>query len=259
MIVFVLAVLLASVGCATRGNIAQNSRPFSFEQDTLCYANDLSWEYFYDASGKWCSKPRQPKPDYTQHCFVVSRSARQFFLHARFDSTLPRLEKVENEKLARKVLARSLSKPSDDNDRVVIPGYVNLHDFSCDYESILKKEAGGAWHSYFQRGHWRMMLPFRETGQEKTARQLKERIENHSAPIIHLVRFPQLTINHAALLYAAKETPEAITFSMYDPNYPKKPATLTFDRKTRHFNLPANTYYMGGRVNVYEIYKSFFL
>jgi hypothetical protein len=257
---FASAFLLLGVGgCATSDKVPQNTRPFVFEKDTLSFANDLSWEYFYDAEGKWRNKKRQPAPEYTQHCFVVSRAARQFFLHARFDSSLPKAAAGQYEELVQTILRRSWSKPSDPTNRVVIPGYKDLRGFSRDYESLLKEESGGAWHSYFQRGHWRIMLPFSAAGQEKMAAALEAKIKNNGAPIIHLVRFPQLTINHAAVLYGVTNTPEAILFSMYDPNYPVKPATLTFDRKTRHFNLPANTYYPGGQVNVYEIYKSLVL
>ena len=225
----------------------------------MSYANELSWEYFYDAQGKWRSKQRQPAPEYTQHCFVVSRAARQFFLHARFDATLPKIRSSEYEHLAHEVLHRNFAKPSAPSERVVIPGYSDLRSFSRDHEALLKEEAGGAWHSYFQRGHWRIMLPFSATNQEKMAAALVEKINNNGAPIVHLVRFPQLTINHAAVLFAVEDTAQEIRFSMYDPNYPDKPAILTFDRQKKYFVLPANTYFPGGRVNVYEIYKSFFL
>jgi hypothetical protein len=102
------------------------------------------------------------------------------------------------------------------------------------------------------------MLPFTARGQEKMAGALAKKIQSGQAPVIHLVRFPQLTINHAAVLFDFQDTPDAMQFAMYDPNYPEKPATLTFDKTKKEFDLPANTYFPGGKVNVYEVYKSLF-
>ncbi len=254
-----LSVIMMFVGCTTQRRFEAVAHPFQFERDTMSYANELSWEYFYDANGKWRSKQRQPAPEYRQHCFVVSHAARQFFAHATFHPTDPKADYETYKKLVRAILKRSSMTPSTENAKVIIPGYSNLREFSRDYAALLKSESGGAWHSYFQRGHWRIMLPFSDKGQEKMAFHLASEIKQNHAPIVHLVRFPQLTINHAALLFDVTESAEGIAFAMYDPNYPEKPATLTFNKKTKRFDLPANTYFEGGRVNVYEIYKNFWM
>ncbi len=81
--------MIALSGCATDPPPVANARPFNFQTDTFAFANDLVWEYHFDEHGKWVSHPREPKPDYTHHCFVVARSARQFFEHARFDPAQP--------------------------------------------------------------------------------------------------------------------------------------------------------------------------
>jgi hypothetical protein len=81
-------------------------------------------------------------------------------------------------------------------------------------------------------------------------------LKENRPPLVHVVRFPQLTINHAVLLYAAKETDKEILFTTYDPNKPEHPAMLTFDRATRTFSFPFNDYWPGGRLDVYEIYRS---
>jgi hypothetical protein len=65
-----------------------------------------------------------------------------------------------------------------------------------------------------------------------------------------------LTINHAMVLFNVRETEKEVVFSAYDPNHPEKPETLTFDRATRTFNLPTNDYFPGGRVDIYQIYRS---
>jgi hypothetical protein len=63
-------------------------------------------------------------------------------------------------------------------------------------------------------------------------------------------------MNHALLLFGAKETEQEILFSAYDPNKPESPKTLVFDRAARKFTFVSNDYWPGGRVDVYEIYRS---
>ena len=49
---------------------------------------------------------------------------------------------------------------------------------------------------------------------------------------------------------------EAVVVEVYDPNEPGQPLTLVFDRATGRFTLPATPYFVGGRVDVYEVYRS---
>ncbi len=250
---FVLSLSLFT-GCAT--NPIVNERPFTFETDSLSYANQLNWEYKFDDAGKWSAKKREPSPDYTLHCFVVARSAKQFFQNARFVPELPREDKETNRKLIRKVIRQNPRKPLPLEKKVTIPGYANLRAFSQDNESILKQECGGAWQSYFQRGNWRMLLPFSRGNQQKEAQQLEAKIHSNQAPVVHIVQFPSLAVNHAILLFDVDSDQDQIRFAAYDPNKPEAPTTLTFDRRARSFSFPQNDYFIGGKVNVYEVYDS---
>jgi hypothetical protein len=239
-------------GCATTQH---GERHFEFQTDTFSYANDLVWEYYFDEHGKWRSHPRDPKPDYTHHCFVVARSAMQFFEHARFEPALPVADEATYRRLVRRVVGRSPRHVYADVERVVIPGYANLRTFSAAQEALLKSECGGAWQSYFQHGHWRMIMPLTRGHQERMAAQLVEDLKANRPPVVHVVRFPHLTINHAVVLFDATESATNILFSTYDPNKPDKPAVITFDRASKTFLFPANDYFPGGRVDVYEIYR----
>ena len=78
----------------------------------------------------------------------------------------------------------------------------------------------------------------------------------HRPPVIHLVRFPRITINHAVVVFAAFPTESGIRFLTYDPNYPDEPQALLYERQTRSFTFGPNKYFGGGLVNVYEIYRS---
>ena len=146
-----LAPLLAGSGCSTSRSLQPaNSRPFQFQTDTFAYANGLVWEYYYDEKGQWRHRKNELDPDYTHHCFVVARSARQFFQHAQFDSSLPVADEEVYCKLIKEVLSRDPSENSADTHRVVIPGYANLRSFSEAHEQTLKDTCGGAWQSYFR-------------------------------------------------------------------------------------------------------------
>ncbi|MDB6023744.1 MAG: hypothetical protein JWQ04_3601 [Pedosphaera sp.] len=251
----VLALVISLCGCATPGrDPAQAHRTFNFQTDTFAFANDLVWEYHYDDHGKWLSQPRKPEPDYTHHCFVVARSTRQFFEHARFDANQPVADAATYRHLIDRVVSVRPDHVTADAQKIVIPGYADLRSFSQAQAPLLKAECGSAWQSYLQRGHWRMIAPFSRHYQGRMARQFLSEVNANQPPVVHLVRFPQLTINHAVVVFGASETDKEIRFTTYDPNNPKTPVTLIYDRATRTFNFPANDYFPGGRVDVYEVY-----
>jgi hypothetical protein len=242
-------------GCATSHQSAPaNARQFDFQKDTFAYPNELVWEYHYDANGRWVSHPRVPKPTYSHHCFVLARSARQFFLNARFDPGQPPADQRTYRRLIRRVISSSPRRGLPDSEKIVIPGYHDLREFSITQERLLKAECGPAMQSYFQRGHWRMIFPFTRHQQQRVAEQLLADLGKNQALVVHLARFPQLTINHAVVVFEGKQTEQEIQFSIYDPNQPAKPSTLMYHRSTRTFTLPANLYFPGGEVNVYEVY-----
>jgi hypothetical protein len=252
--VFAAGLLLILCGCASDPFVG--TRPFNFQTDTFSYPNDLVWEYHYDANHKWVHNRREPKPDYTHHCFVVARSARQFFENARFDTNQPIATEAQYRHLIHRVVSIDPSHPLADSKKIVIPGYANLHEFSIAQEKLLKSECGPAWQSYIQRGHWRMIFFFSRASQERTVKRLLADLKDNRPPVVHLTTFPSLSINHAILLFGAKETENEIFFSVYDPNKPDSPKVLTYNRASRTFTFAANDYWPGGKLNVYEVYRS---
>lgn len=251
-------VLLAGVitGCASHCT-QRFDRPFDFAKDTFAYRNDLVWEYvFDDTTGQTSHRTREPKPGYTHHCFVVARSARQFFQHARFDPALPGTSDEEYRKRIREVASRDPSECMEAQDKVIIPGFANLREFSEAKPRLLQEECGGAWRSYFQRGHWRMLFGFSRARQKAEVTRLIESIRQNRPPVVHIVKFPKLTINHALLLFAVTEDVTTVQFTVYDPYNPMEPEVLTFDRATGTFTFPRNPYFIGGEVDIYEIYRA---
>lgn len=235
-------------------------RRFEFPRDTFAFANELHWEYHFDAAaGKTTFSKRNPKPTYAHRCFVLTRAARQFFYHARFDADQKLASDEIYRQLIREVISRSPRTPCEPEKQIVIPGFANLREFSQAHEKLLKAGCGGAWRSYFLRSHWRMIFPIARAHQTRTAENLAVAFRQNFSPIIHLVKFPALTINHGMILFGVTETEGGCEFQAYDPNNPKAPVTLRFDRRAQTFFLPANTYWAGGDLNVIEIYRNWFL
>jgi len=251
-----VALALLSHGCASTPHPVTD-RPFTFGRDTFAFANELVWEYGWDSQGRWRGQPRSPKPEYSHHCFVVVRAAKQFFWHAEFHPAARPTDDLTYRRLVREVLSSDPRKPRPPKDRIQIPGYRDLHAFSAEHGRLLKTESGGAWLSYFQRGHWRMIFPFSRRSQERTAQQLIEAVDQNRPAVAHVHCFPNLRINHAVLIFAAREDPVEVVFQVYDPNTPEQPCELSFDRSTRTFNYPTTAYFPGGKVTVYEVYRNF--
>ena len=254
-ILYGLILPLLLVGCVTRREAAP-ARPFLFYHDSFSFSNQLVWEYQFDHdTGKTTTVKREPPPTYTHHCFVVARAARQFLHHAQFAPDVAAVADSEYRTMVREVVSRSPQRISRPEDKIMIPGYADLREFSAAKEGLLKAECGGAWQSYFQCGHWRMVFPFTRGSQERAARALLEKVQANDAPIVHLVRFPRLTINHAVVIFEAAESADEIQFSTYDPNNRHVPELLVFNKGTRRFQFPRTSYFIGGRVDVYEIFR----
>ena len=232
---------------------------FSFDRDTFAFPNELVWEYRFDpATGKVRTLRNEPTPRYAHRCFVMVRSARQFLYHARFAPDQPVADDAAYRRLIRTVVRRSARRPSPPAAAIIIPGFPDLRTFSRDRADLLRDECGAAWESYVLRSHWRMVFPISRGHQQRMAEQLTAALTARPAPIAHLVRFPQLTINHALLLYGRREVPGGLEFAAYDPNVPAEPARLEFDFASQTFSLPRNHYWAGGAVNVIEVYRGWF-
>ncbi len=233
---------------------------FVFERDSFAFANELVWAYQVEpATGKMAFRRRRPQPAYTHRCFVLARAARQFLFHARFEGGQPLAPEATYRRLVRAVVGRDPRRPGAPEAQVVIPGYASLRQFSQAQETLLKQECGAAWESYVLRSHWRMVFPISRRHQERTAAGLRARLASEGSAVVHLVRFPQLSINHGMVLFAVAAAEAGLTFQAYDPNDPSGPTQLAFDRATRTFRLPPTAYWAGGPLDVIEIFRGWWL
>jgi hypothetical protein len=189
----------------------------------------------------------------------LTKAARQFFYHVRFEPGQSAPEDAACRRLIRQTVGRHPRRPTPGEKKIVIPGYASLREFSAARAPLLKAECGGAWRSYVMRSHWRMVYPISRLHQVNTSASMLTALRRHAPPIIHLVKFPALTINHSMLLFAVTEKGGRLEFQAYDPNNPNQPVTLSFDPETRGFSLPPNHYWAGGGLDIIEICRNWWM
>jgi len=251
---WLLALMLALGGAGvTHAQPDPSPAPFHLPADGFAFANETVWEYEIDpVTGTVTSHTREHEPEFSLRCGTMARAARQFFAAARFDPSAPPVDADAYARLVHAVLETDPRDPPA--ERVLIPGYEDLRTFSAAHEALLKRAMGGPWTSYMQRGNWRMIFPFTPRHQRGVASRLLGELAQGRPPIVHLVRFPQLTINHLVVVFQAEEDPAAIRFRVYDPNDAGKPLELTYDRAAEAFSYAATAFFPGGPVRAYEVY-----
>lgn len=226
---------------------------FDFQRDSFAFANETVFEYNIPSPRGGLRPRHEGNSDYTLHCFVMARSARQFFQHARFEPTQHKLSDAEYAELIRRIVSTDPREGRPSEPPIQIPGYPNLRAFSAARERLVKDQLGGAWQSFLQRGNWRILFPFPAGQQQATAAELVDSLRQNRPAVVHVVTHA-LSINHAVLLFGAVLHRDVISFAMYDPNDAEAPLQLTFDRATATFQFPTTRYFRGGPVEVYEVY-----
>ena len=231
------------------------NRHFQFERDAFAFAHELVWKYRFDpATGVMTTYKADPPPAYYHRCFVLVRATRLFFDHARFAPELPPADAPAYRRLIREIISRNPRRACAEPDRIVVPGFDGLRSFSRAHEPLLKAECGAAWESYFLRSHWRMIFRVSGRFQERMAEKLKRSLQKRRVSLVHLFRFPRITINHGIVLYGFTDSEQSIEFEAYDPNIPDHPVKLFYDRKRRAFTFEPNIYWGGGVLSVTEIF-----
>jgi len=225
------AIVLLAVGCSTAA-VSPVTPPvpavavpgFSFGADTFAFRNDI--------------RSRDPKKPglYANYCFVLARAVRQFYNFARFDPALPRLDRAGNLARVRQIVARAVWRPAlPPDDRVVIPGYRNLHEFSRENEAVVKEGLGGRLWTWVHWTNWRVGLPVRGAHQEGIAEQIVTELAAGRLVQLLVTNWPIPELNHTAVAYGYEVTPEGIDFHIYDPNDPEAPGIMSFSGTKRRF------------------------
>jgi hypothetical protein len=241
-------------GCGLRvAPAGPRATGFRFAADTFAFPNVTVWEYDRPgADGEVVWRKRLPPPDFALRCGSMVRTARQFYANVRFDPSAPPASDEVYAQLFRRVLDSDPRQPVP--EPIVIPGYGDLRSFSAAREALVKSMLDRPWRTYVQRGNWRMIFPFTARQQERVVEEMRASLARGWPPIVHVLRYPKLIVNHLMLAYDAEETPSEIRFHIYDPNDAAGPVTLTWDRGARAFALQATPYFPGGYVKAYTVY-----
>lgn len=230
------------------------ARAFDLKRDTFAFANETAWQYGINERGELQMGPRQDEPKYAHRCFVMTRAVLQFWQFARFDPRAKRLPRAEYAKLIRRI-SRIPVWSDGPREKIVVPGFRDLHDFSTVMPAVLQENLGAWLPSYFRVGNWRMGMGHLRAGQAAAAKWLQESTKEGQPRTIYVARFPHL--NHCLIVFRSEARAKGVTrFWLYDPNYPGEAAWLDYDPAQRSFDLQPRWYFPGGRVNVMRVYIS---
>lgn len=197
---------------------------FSFATDTFAFPNDI--------------RARNVEGDdvYANYCFVMARGLRQFFAFARFDPGAARLTPDSYTERVREITARPPWQPAvPATERVVIPGYANLREFSTGQENALKAGLGGRFWTMVHWTNWRVVFPVKHGQQAGVAREVMDVIDAGHLVQLLVTNWPKPELNHGVVAYAYRAGPHGIVFEVWDPNDPHRPGVMTFEADRGHF------------------------
>jgi len=234
-------------------------RPFRYDTDTFSFANETVWNYVNGQVQAESSRTPGQKRDYTRRCFVVTRAAVQFWKFARFDPLGPPLERDQLAERIREVTGRSVWLPAlSPAQRIVFPGYANLHEISAAGPGIFQENIGLGWPVYFRAGNMPIVAPvYRETEAQLNGEILHD-LQLNWPTIVWLYNFPSLNINHVVVVIAGEKDGDHYHYQVYDPNYTNGPKQLDYDATTRTFSYQPTFYFKGGTVDARAIYRGVF-
>jgi hypothetical protein len=221
---------------------------FSFTADTFAFPNEI--------------RARRPwRADlYANYCFVLARGLRQFRAFARFDPASPRLPTEEYVERVRRVGALSPwqeSLPAD--DRVVIPGYASLRDFSRAQETAVKEGLGGRFWTLVHWTNWRVSFPVTRGHQAGVARAVMDEIDAGRLVQLLVTNWPKPELNHTVVAYAYRSGPSGVEFIVWDPNDPVQPGVMTFDEEEGRFWATRLYDTEPGLIRAFRMYHSWWL
>ena len=228
------------------GLAASAAAPFEVGRDTFAFANLVRAE----SPGR--------NDSFANYCLIMARGASQFFRFARFAPTEPRVSDEEYTRLTREVLGiRPWADHRPDVERVVIPGYADLHTFSRAREASIKAAFGSNVLSMMHFRTWRVGVAFSPEHQRGVARHLMEETDARRPAPLMITNFPhQDLLNHAVLVYDHRVRTQVVEFFAYDPNDPGTPISVYFDPATSGFWLEPLPYSPPGRIRAFRLYTS---
>lgn len=230
-----------------------SARSFDLKRDTLAFGNETAWRYQVDEHGQLHISQRDTAPVYAHACFLMSRAVMVFWQFARFEPEQPRVSREEYAKLIRRLT--SIPVWSSRKERIVVPGFRDLREFSRALPEVFQKNLGVWLLSYFRVGNYRMAMGHPRFGQAFAARWLEQSMQEGKLRAVYISRFPSM--NHCLVVYRVEKRKSGdLRFWVYDANYPGEETWLDYRAAARSFEFQPRWYFPGGRVNLMRAYIS---
>lgn len=220
-------------------------REFAFERDTFAFRNDV--------------RALVPARDdlYANYCFVLAKGVRQFFMFARFDPAAARLDRRGYVERVRRVASHQpWHAPLPPGDRVVIPGYTSLREFSGAEESAVKEGLGGRFWTFVHWTNWRVVFPMPRSHQAHVIEEIRAELAAGQLVQLLITNWPVLELNHTVVAFASRVNGQRIELTIWDPNEPERPGTITFDTIHRRFWATRVYATRPGPIRVFRMYHS---
>jgi hypothetical protein len=192
--------------------------PLRYPQDTFAFKNETVWNYVDGKVEPETAETR--KRQYTQRCFVLSRSIVQFWKFARFDPARKPLPADELARRIRQVCARSVWLPAlAPKDRIVIPSYHDLHEASAATAHTFQENLGLGWPFYFRMGNIVIASWVTRSMEDRLNGEIWHDLQLNTPTILWVYRFPSLKMNHVVVVYTGSRDASGYHYHVYDPNY----------------------------------------
>ena len=228
-------------------------RPFQYPDDTFAFKNETIWNYVNGAV-----QPEDPNTrprEYTGRCFVLTRASVQFWKFARFEPDAAPLPPNQLAHRIREICERSVWLPAlSPSDRIVIPGYQNLHEASAKMTNVFQANIGLGWPFYFRPGNIVVGCWVTRALEARINGEIYHDLQMNTPTMIWMYRFPT-KLNHIIVVYTCQRDARGYHYLVYDTNYHDAPKHLDFDPQTRTFYYEPVYYFKGGPVTVHSIYR----
>ena len=178
------------------------------------------------------------KPDlYASRCFVLGRAVVQFQRFARFEPGAPRLAAAEYTALVQRITRRAPWRaPLPMAKRIVVPGFESLHELTREAEAAVKAGLPRRFWTLVHWTNWRIIFPLPRAQQERVAAEIIAELQAGRPAQLLITDFPRIRCNHSVLAFDFRASdPDAVDFSVYDPNDPTVPGVIRFDRRERRY------------------------
>lgn len=238
------------------GPISSSKTHFNRITDTLCYPNDTFYTKGRDESVVIPNEPDGYPPIYLHRCFPLVRITLQFHKFVRFDPNAKKLTEEQYVALIRHICRIPTWWPAfSEKDKLVVPGYANLRDFSAARQYAFQQNAGWWLITYFRIGNWRMIFPSPKATRIWAVDNITRGIDEGKLQAVFMSVFPRM--NHCVVAYDYTRQPNGnVIFWVYDPNYHNAGGYIVWDAQQREFLEQKRWFFPGGPVKLIRMYIS---